>query len=96
MNIASSADPPSLSATDWAYSPLCIKMLKNTTEFNPNKDIKLFVEDELDYVIDMMRNKFQDFERTEIMRPFYIKALTTLKELLTEQSLESRFKTLHR
>jgi len=41
---------------DWAYTPLCIKALKKETEFNPEKDIKLFVESEVDYVVDMMRN----------------------------------------
>ena len=57
-NRASTNEPLSSGVIDWAYTPLCIKMLKNETDFNPNQDIKLFVEDELDYVIDMMRNKF--------------------------------------
>jgi hypothetical protein len=61
-----------------------VHVLKNEAEFNTDKDIKLFTEDELDYVIDMMRSKFQDFERTEIMRPFYLKALSTLRTLLHE------------
>lgn len=69
---------------DWAYTPLCIKALKKEFEFNPGKDIKLFVESEVDYVVDMMRSKFNDFERTEIMRPFYLKALSTLRCLLLE------------
>ena len=81
---------------DWAYTPLCIKMLKKETEFNPDKDIKLFVESEVDYVIDMMRSKFKDFERTEIMRPFYLKALSTLRCLLLEQHMDQRFKQLHK
>jgi hypothetical protein len=63
-------------------------MLQKNTEFNVDKDIKLFVENEVDYVIDMMKNRFHDFERTEIMRPFYLKALSTLRCLLFEQHME--------
>ena len=77
-----------MSFIDWAYTPLCIKALKKQTDFNPEKDIKLFVESEVDYVVDMMRSKFQDFERTEIMRPFYLKALSTLRCLLLEQHMD--------
>lgn len=69
------ADPPVI---DWAYTPLCIKMLQSDIEFNKEKSIKVFVESEVDYVLDMMRNKFTDFKRTDIMRPFYMKSLETL------------------
>ena len=81
---------------DWAYTPLCVRFLKKETEFNPERDIKLFVESELDYVIDMMRSKFKDFERTEIMRPFYLKALSTLRNLLLEQHMDARFQQLYK
>ena len=43
---------------DWAYTPLCIKMLNKKTEFNPEMDIRIFVESEVEYVIEMIRNKF--------------------------------------
>ena len=54
------------------------------------------MESELDYVIDMMRSKFKDFERTEIMRPFYLKALSTLRNLLLEQHMDQRFQQLYK
>jgi hypothetical protein len=40
--------------------------------------MSLFVEKEVDYVLDMMKNKYKDFKRSDIVRPFYLKACQTL------------------
>jgi len=74
-------------------------MLKKQVEFNKEKDIKVFIEKEVDYVVDMMRNKFTEFKRTDIMRPFYIKAAETLRTLLAEQNMDHlfmKFKRMYR
>ena len=36
--------------------------------------MSLYVEKEVDYVIEMMKNKYKDFKRSDIMRPFFLKA----------------------
>ncbi len=47
------------------------------------------MEQEVDYVIEMMKNKYKEFKRSDIMRPFYLKARKTLQTLLDEQGLTS-------
>ena len=49
-----------------------------------NKDMSMYEEKEVDYVIEMMKNKYKEFKRSDIMRPFYLKAQLTLKALLQE------------
>ena len=36
--------------------------------------MSLYKEGEVDYVIDMMKNKYKEFKRSDIMRPFNLKA----------------------
>jgi hypothetical protein len=57
----------------------------------------MYEEKEVDYVIDMMKNKYKDFKRSDIMRPFYLKAQMTLKTLFEEQTHEKHFdKIMHK
>jgi hypothetical protein len=49
--------------------------------------MSIYKENEVDYVIDMMKNKYKEFKRSDIMRPFNLKAQQTLKILLNEQAL---------
>ena len=70
---------------DWAYTPLCINVLENKTDFNQSTDMRFFVEMEIDYVIQMIKDNFKKFTKTDAMLPFYTKAFETLKELLIEQ-----------
>ena len=37
-------------------------------------DMSLYKEGEVDYVIEMMKNKYKEFKRSDIMRPFNLKA----------------------
>jgi hypothetical protein len=37
---------------------------------------------EIKIVLEMIKNNYKNFKRTEAMRPFYNKAFITLKELL--------------
>ena len=36
--------------------------------------MSLYKESEVDYVIEMMKNKYKEFKRSDIMRPFNLKA----------------------
>ena len=85
---------------DWAYTPLCVKMLNKNTDFNPDyKDIGIFIENEVEYVIEMIRRNFDQYKRTDLMAPFHIKAMETLVTLLTEQGLDAaipKFKKLYK
>jgi hypothetical protein len=81
-----------LPLVDWAFTPLFYAkaLTSGPTDdalaFNPNgSDPTLYEEKEVDYVIDMMKHKYKDFKRSDIMRPFYLKAQLTLKALTTEQ-----------
>jgi hypothetical protein len=51
-------------------------------------EMNRYTEGEIDYVLDMIKKSYNDFRRTDIMKPFYMKALDTLKFLLLEQSIE--------
>ena len=57
-------------------------MLNKKPEFNPEVDIRIFVESEVEYVIEMIREKFNEYKRTDTMTPFHIKATETLVTLL--------------
>ena len=69
---------------DWAYTPLCMAVSKDKIEFNSNMDDHVFVEKEVDYVIEMMKNNFDQYKLTETIIPFYTKAMATLKALMLE------------
>jgi hypothetical protein len=60
------------------------RAIADDISFNAEKDISKYEEKEVDYVIDMMKNKYKDFKRSDIMRPFYLKAQLTLKTLYAE------------
>jgi len=42
----------------------------------------LYRENEIDIVLENIKTSYKDFKRTDIMRPFYLKALGTLRKLL--------------
>ena len=50
-----------------------------------------YTEAEVDYVLDMIKNAYNDFKRTDIMKPFFMKSQQTLKFLLMEQNSEHNF-----
>lgn len=64
---------------DWAFTPMFERAISDDISFNSEKDLSKYEEKEVDYVIDMMKNKYKDFKRSDIMRPFYLKAQLTLK-----------------
>jgi hypothetical protein len=54
---------------------------------NRDNDNHIFSKSEVDYVIEMMRNRYRDFKKSEMMKPFFMKGLTTLKALANSLSL---------
>lgn len=60
---------------DWAFSQLFSKAMNRDLDFNKEGDINIYIEKEVDYCIDMMKNKYKDFKKSDIIRPFYLKAL---------------------
>jgi len=72
---------------DWGYTPLCISYLQGRSKFNEGNDIKVFTEPEIDYVIEMVKQDFQTYKKTETMLPIYTKAFETLQTLLHEQQM---------
>lgn len=80
-----------LPVVDWAFTPMFTRALNDDISFNTEKDIQIYEEKEVDYVIDMMKNKYKDFKRSEIMRPFYLKAQITLETLFKEQGQDTHF-----
>lgn len=50
-----------------------------------------FTEGEVDYVLDTLKSDAHKFNKTNMMKPFYNKALNTLKYLLEEQTIAPIF-----
>lgn len=77
---------------NWSDTPVYTYYKCNSS--NPHilkGDMTTYTEGEVDYVLDMIKNAYNDFKRTDIMKPFYMKSLETLKFLLTEQTIEQIF-----
>jgi hypothetical protein len=51
-------------------------------------DKRVFIEAEIDIVLQMLKSKFHEFNYTDKLMPFHTKALETLKALLEEQKLD--------
>ena len=73
---------------DWAYTPLCIAVLNKKSKFNEEMDKRVFIEGEVDIVLQMLKGKFHEFKYTDKLAPYHTKALETLKALLQEQKLD--------
>lgn len=84
-NTKSKRDPKS--SLDWAQSGLReVIVNEQSLKFNPQNDPRFYREDEMDYIINMIQYRQHDFEKTEMIKPLYNKAIYTL-ELLMEQLL---------
>ena len=54
-------------------------------------DDHVFIESEVDFVLNMIKSNFDQYRMTEHIMPFYTKALATLKALMEEQGLDECF-----
>ena len=57
-------------------------MLNKKTDWNAEMDNRVFVKSEVEFAVEMIRSKFNDYKRTDMMTPFHIKAMETLLGLL--------------
>jgi len=76
---------------DWAQSFFFQKVLKGQTKFNPEEDPSFFREEEIDYILTMIKEQYRDFRENDLTRPFFIKGIQTLKRLLADLGLEGLF-----
>ena len=77
---------------NWTETPLYQHFKENPK--TPNvlaADNSRYTEDEVDQVLQMVKNSYSEFQRTDIIKPFYLKAQQTLCYLLTEQTIEPIF-----
>jgi hypothetical protein len=63
---------------DWAFTALCINALNGKTEFNADNDFSFFTVDELDVVLDLIKQNFEKYRPTDAITPYYRKAMATL------------------
>ena len=52
----------------------------------------LYRANEIEVVLDQIKNSYKDFKRTDIMKPFYLKALGTLRKLLEYLGKQETYK----
>ena len=74
-------------------------MLNKKTEWNAEMDNKIFMKSEVEFAVEMIRSKFNEYKRTEMMMPFHTKAMETLIGLLEEQGLTQmiqKFKSMYK
>ena len=57
-------------------------MLNKKTDWNAEMDNRVFVKSEVEFAVEMIRSKFNDYKRTDMMTPFHVKAMETLLSLL--------------
>jgi len=44
----------------------------------------LYTSEDIDLVLDMMSNRLRDFKETTNLKPFYLKGINTLRQLVKE------------
>jgi len=67
---------------EWSLSNLYTDIVKNDLkEFNSERSFKLLNENEVDYVVDMFETRYKDFKKTEMVKPFHMKAHLTFAKL---------------
>jgi len=49
--------------------------LKCQTKFNPEEDPSFFREEEIDYILTMIKEQYRDFRENDLTRPFFIKGI---------------------
>lgn len=77
---------------NWTETPLHQHFKENPIA--PNvlpADNSRYTQDEVDQVLQMVKNSYSEFQRTDLIKPFYLKALQTLSYLLAEQTIEPIF-----
>lgn len=79
--------PEPIRLTDWKKTKLRDRLLRGVPEFNHNEDPSLLREDEIDYLIDMIRRNKREMDGTNMIQPVFTKAVATLERLMSEEEL---------
>lgn len=76
------------SYVEWSLSNIYTDIVSNSLkEFNHERSFKLLAESEVDYVLDMMETRYKDFKKTEMLKPFFLKAIMTFRKLAEAMGL---------
>ena len=59
-------------------------MLKKETTFNQRLEKQVFIETEVEVVLNMLKSNFSELNRLDMLSPYHAKALETLAELCKE------------
>lgn len=77
---------------NWAVTPVYAYFIKHKKQAHIlPAELQLYTEGEVDYNLDILKSRFDEFQRSDIMEPIFEKALLTLKYLLFEQTLDPIF-----
>ncbi len=78
---------------DWKYSIVKKFMDEGKLVFNEEAadQGKCFSEDEMEYMINLLRYSTKDFNNIDILRPLFNKALNTLEKIMDELMLGHLF-----
>lgn len=67
---------------EWSLNNLYSDIIGNILkDFNYERSFKLLNESEVDYVLDMLETRYKDFKKTDMIKPFYLKAHLTFVKL---------------
>ena len=76
---------------DWKTSIIKKRIDEGKLKFNEDNDAKVFREDELEYIINMIRYSTKDFNNIDILKPIFNKSLNTLERVMDEMMLGTLF-----
>ena len=76
---------------DWSKSEFFEKIISGIPPFNPDNDPQFFRHDEIDYILNMIKDRYRDFKENDMTRPFYMKGVQTLKYQLEGVQQENLF-----
>ena len=81
---------------DWSSVPLKNSVDNNKLEFNHDQHFRkdCFKEDEVEYMLNLVRFSPSDFQNIDMLKPLFNKTLNTLELLMEEVSLGSHFDKL--
>ena len=69
---------------DWKDSIIKRKLDQGNLEFNYDKNPKFFKEDEIEYMINVLKYSSKTFSSIDLLTPLFNKALNTLERLMDE------------
>ena len=76
---------------DWKTSKLRNLTQKNIIMFNEENDSRYFRDDEIEYMLNMLKYSAKNFTTIDILRPMFNKSLGTLEKIMEELSISYLF-----